>query len=362
MGRNNGKFIKGNATPDTIVKEWYHKAYPTDDEWKSLETFTFMDLFNLLDNNYGPDFGDSILRGRIFQELAYVMDADYNYVYDQWLNSENDINMTKYDFGILNFSDFQNGMSIRENFNGYKQYNMKRYGDDENGKDVYYQFYYTLDELYCDGELTLEDLRNISKGISDELLNAMLIKITADIDGDIVDTNFSMSRKNKRFYERTLRSAAKNYLIDLGIKESKSINESWYDASEEDVERFRAKYNSLKSDTKRKHKWLDFPRSAEEVIANNQDKVADQVFDFIESHKQYFAPDSGIYNGKFFYIEKKFNKGMGRTRLCKIDPKTKTIYLTNVANRFDIKYLEESFPKYKIEKDDKYSPWDRKSW
>ena len=104
------------ATENTIVRDWYHKQYPTDTEWKSLETFTFMDLFNLLDNNYGPDFGDSILRERIFQELAEVMDADYNYVYDQWLNSTKDINMTKYDLGILNFSDFQNGMSIRENF------------------------------------------------------------------------------------------------------------------------------------------------------------------------------------------------------------------------------------------------------
>ncbi len=253
---------KIKATAETVVRTWYHKAYPTDDEWKSLETFTFMDLFNLLDNNYAPDFGDSILRERIFQELAEVMDADYNYVYDQWINSPKDINMTKYDFGILNFSDFQNGMSIRESAYDYK-----------------------------------------------------------------------------------------------------TINENWRSsASEEDFERFRNRYNELKGDTKRKHGWLYFPRSSEDIIANSLDKVADQVYDFIESHKQYFAPDSGIYNGKFFYIEKKFNKGMGRTRLCKIDPKTKTIHLTNVANRFDIKYLEESFPKYKIENDDKYSPWDRKSW
>ena len=350
MSRINGKFIKGNATPDTIVKEWYHNAYPTDDEWKSLETFTFMDLFNLLDNNYAPDFGDSILRERIFQELAYVMDADYNYVYDQWINSPNDINMTKYDFGILNFSDFQNGMSIRESAYDYDK--SKR-----NHNEIVNNLVKTLDELYLDGEITIRDLNKMKNGKSNKTLDAMIIKISNDFDGSIVNTDFTMNPDNEERFNIALKAAAR-IVLDMN-----GVNENWRQAAtEEDIERFRTRHNELKSDTKRSHKWLSFPRSSEDIIASSQEKVADQVYDFIESHKQYFAPDSGIYNGKFFYIEKKFNKGMGRTRLCKIDPTTKTIYLTNVANRFDIKYLEESFPKYKIENDEKYSPWDRKSW
>lgn len=347
--------IIADATPETIVREWYHKSYKTDPEWKSLEIFTFMDVFNLLDNYYEPNFGDSIIRERIFSQLADIMEVDYSYVYDQWMNTTKVVNMTKYDFGAeqLSWEDYKNGNMIRESvFNGYQEYDIANKEYD----DVYYQFYYTLDELYCDGELTLLDLKKIKKGTSDELFNAMLIKITADLDGSIVNKDFSLSKEDKDFYTKILQDAASNYLSDIGI------NENWRELPEEDIERFRGRYNELKSDTKRSHKWLDFPRSAEDVIANSQDKVADQVFDFIESHKQYFAPDSGIYNGKFFYIEKKFNKGMGRTRLCKIDPTTKTIYLTNVANRFDIQYLEESFPKFKIEKDDKYSPWDRRSW
>lgn len=344
-----------NATPETIVKEWYHKSYKTDPEWETLDVFTFYDIFTLLDNYYSPEFGDSIIRERIFQKLAEIMDVDYHYIYEQWINAKKSINMTIYDFGsdMITWEDFENGEMIRESaFNDYQMYDIANKEYD----DIYYQFYYTLDELYCDGELTLLDLKKIKNGTSDELFNAMLIKITADLDGSIVNKDFSLSKEDKDFYTKILQDAASNYLSDIGI------NESWRELPEEDIERFRGRYNELKSDTKRSHKWLDFPRSAEDVIANNQDKVADQVFDFIESHKQYFAPDSGIYNGKFFYIEKKFNKGMGRTRLCKIDPTTKTIHLTNVANRFDIRYLEESFPKFKIEKDDKYSPWDRRSW
>lgn len=344
-----------NATPETIVKEWYHKSYKTDPEWMSLEDFTFMDVFELLDNYYEPNFGDSIIRERIFSQLADIMEVDYSYVYDQWMNTTKVVNMTKYDFGAeqLSWEDYKNGEMIRESaFDDYKEYDDYQ---NEYNKD-YFNFYNTVDELYSDGEITLLDLKRIKKGNSDELFNAMLIKITADLDGSIVNRDFSLSKRDKEYYTMILQEVAKDFLADLGV------NESWRELPEEDIEKFRGRYNELKSDNKRSHKWLEFPRSAEDVIANNQDKVADQVYDFIESHKQYFVPDSGIYNGKFFYIEKKFNKGMGRTRLCKIDPTTKTIHLTNVANRFDIKYLEESFPKFKIEKDDKYSPWDRRSW
>lgn len=343
------------ATPETIVREWYHKSYKTDPEWETLDAFTFYDVFTLLDNYYNPEFGDSIIRERIFQKLAEIMEVDYHYIYEQWINAKKSINMTIYDFGsdMITWEDYENGKMIRESaFNDYQKYDIANKEYD----DVYYQFYYTLDELYCDGELSLLDLKKIKKGNSDELFNAMLIKITADLDGSIVNRDFSLSKEDKDFYTKILQDAASNYLADLGI------NESWRELPEEDIERFRGRYNELKSDTKRGHKWLEYPRSAEDVIADGVDAVADDVWDFIESHKQYFAPDSGIFNRGHFYIEKKFNRGMGRTRLCKINPKTKTIYLTNVANRFDIKYLEESFPKYKIERDEKYSPWDRKSW
>ena len=214
-----------------------------------------------------------------------------------------------------------------------------------------------LDELFLDGEITKTDLKKIKSGKSNKVFNNMLIKIAIDKDGSIVKKNFEMDIDDEKHLQQVLKAAA-DVVLDMN-----GINESWrYEASDEDLEKFRKRYHELKDDKKRNHKWLDFPRSAEDVIAHSQDKVADVIWDFIESHKQYFVPDSGIFHKGFFYIEKNFNRGMGRTRLCKIDPKTKTIYVTNVANKYDIRNLEESFPKYKIERDEKYSPWDRKSW
>lgn len=350
--KNNIAFV----TSDTNVRRWYHKEYPTDPEWKSLEDFTFYDVFYLLDNYYCPDFGDSIIRERIFQKLANIMDVDLHYIYEQWINSKKQINMTKYDFDCLTWDEFQNANDLlKESYlNGYRAYDKAN----KNYDDVYYQLYYTLDELYCDGKIDDSDLRRLKSGRYEDDFKNRIIKIALDTDGSLIDTEFGFRNSNEKdFYQQTLKDAARNYLSDIGIKENWRVN-----ATEEDIERFRNRHNELKNDTKRKHGWLYFPRSSEDIIADSQDEVADQVYDFIETHKQYFAPDSGIYNRGYFYVEKKFNSGMGRTRLCKIDPKTKTIYLTNVANRFDIKYLEESFPKYKIEKDEKYSPWDRKSW
>lgn len=76
------------------IKDWYIKTYPTDPLGKELkDTTTFQDLFEVLDNYqdvYGALFknrmgADSIVRERVFKELANIMDVDYGYVYDQWL-------------------------------------------------------------------------------------------------------------------------------------------------------------------------------------------------------------------------------------------------------------------------------------
>lgn len=77
------------------VREWYMKEYPTDELGPEIkEDATFEDVFEALDRH--EDFydfigvGDSIVRERIFEELADIMGTDYDYVYYQWLGeSEN---------------------------------------------------------------------------------------------------------------------------------------------------------------------------------------------------------------------------------------------------------------------------------
>lgn len=75
------------------VKEWYRGEYPTDDLVEEIkDTVTFEDVFEALDN-YEDIYEvigngiDSIVRERIFNKLATLMEVDYDYIYDQWLKS-----------------------------------------------------------------------------------------------------------------------------------------------------------------------------------------------------------------------------------------------------------------------------------
>ena len=67
--------------------------YPTDKVGKTLnEDVTFQDLFDCLDSYedvyelLGGD-ADSIIRERVFEKLAEIIDAPYDYIYDQWLRA-----------------------------------------------------------------------------------------------------------------------------------------------------------------------------------------------------------------------------------------------------------------------------------
>lgn len=75
------------------VKEWYRGEYSTDDLVEEIkDTVTFKDIFEALDN-YKDIYEvigngiDSIVRERIFNKLATLMEVDYDYIYDQWLKS-----------------------------------------------------------------------------------------------------------------------------------------------------------------------------------------------------------------------------------------------------------------------------------
>ena len=75
-----------------LIKPWYKKEFPTDDMSDDIsDTVTFRDVFECLDD-YGNVYdvigiGDSVIRERIFDELARLMHVDYDYIYEQWLRS-----------------------------------------------------------------------------------------------------------------------------------------------------------------------------------------------------------------------------------------------------------------------------------
>jgi hypothetical protein len=73
------------------IKEFYLENYPSDELGVELnETPTFAGLLNQL--IVGGDVyryigvGDSIIRERLFEQLANELETSYDYVYDLWLN------------------------------------------------------------------------------------------------------------------------------------------------------------------------------------------------------------------------------------------------------------------------------------
>ena len=72
------------------IKKWYLENYANDTMGQELkDNVTFNDLFYVLDRHKEiyEILGDidSLVRERIFQKLAELMEVDYDYIYDQWL-------------------------------------------------------------------------------------------------------------------------------------------------------------------------------------------------------------------------------------------------------------------------------------
>ena len=73
------------------IKEYYMNEYPTDELGVELnENATFVGLLNTL--HEGGDVydyfgvGDSLIRERLFEELAKQLNTSYDCVYDLWMN------------------------------------------------------------------------------------------------------------------------------------------------------------------------------------------------------------------------------------------------------------------------------------
>ena len=73
-----------------FIKEWYLENFSSDTMGLDInDGITFEDLFHVLDRRQDVyDFLgvlDSVIRERVFVKLAEIIEADYEYVYDQWL-------------------------------------------------------------------------------------------------------------------------------------------------------------------------------------------------------------------------------------------------------------------------------------
>jgi hypothetical protein len=75
---------------DMTIREFYLENYPTDELGLELnETPTFAGLLNQLivdgDIYHYIGVSDSLVRERLFQQLAKELNTTYDYVYNLWL-------------------------------------------------------------------------------------------------------------------------------------------------------------------------------------------------------------------------------------------------------------------------------------
>ena len=72
---------------DMNIKDWYTKEYPTDELGQLLNPLTtFEEIYEELPLAYELlGVSDSLVRERVFNKLAEVMQVSYDDVYDKWL-------------------------------------------------------------------------------------------------------------------------------------------------------------------------------------------------------------------------------------------------------------------------------------
>lgn len=76
-----------------LIKEFYAKAYPTDDMVNDMDNnITFQQVLNELIKGNGYNFyevigvHDSLIRERVFSRLSEIMNLEYEYIYKLWLH------------------------------------------------------------------------------------------------------------------------------------------------------------------------------------------------------------------------------------------------------------------------------------
>lgn len=84
-------------TPDSNIKQWYVSSYPQDEAGQNIApNLSFQDIVNTMNDNkdfYGVievpgSFIDTLVRERIFAQIAELYGVEYNIIYNKWLNHE----------------------------------------------------------------------------------------------------------------------------------------------------------------------------------------------------------------------------------------------------------------------------------
>jgi hypothetical protein len=77
------------------LRKFYQDNYPTDDLGSEINLTSFVALLDCL--HRGGDVylyigvADSLVRERLFQQLANMIGVDYNYVYNLWMQVDKEL-------------------------------------------------------------------------------------------------------------------------------------------------------------------------------------------------------------------------------------------------------------------------------
>ncbi len=107
-----------NSTPNYMVKDWYIDKYPSDELGNEInDRLTFGDVYAALerfDDIYEViGVNDSIVRERIFTELARRMKVDYDKIYYMWIDSDD---------GLLESDDLDDEVPTEQLTEDYDEY------------------------------------------------------------------------------------------------------------------------------------------------------------------------------------------------------------------------------------------------
>ncbi|WP_303841016.1 hypothetical protein [Selenomonas ruminantium] len=74
------------------IRDWYHKAFPTDEIWKEMDPQPeFVDaalfIYAGVDIYFLLGVSDSVVRERVFEHLSEIMEVPYDTIYNRWLEA-----------------------------------------------------------------------------------------------------------------------------------------------------------------------------------------------------------------------------------------------------------------------------------
>lgn len=227
------------------VKEWYKKEYPTDELGDEIdEKVTFVDIEKKPADVYEIlGVKDSVVRERVFDKLAKLLNVDYETIYDRWLEESRCTKKRKnlkeseeLRYQVVTYSD-DSGEDEKLSYTTYKD---AINGAKEFVKDEYYETvaiydrknksFKNLKGLHSFVESLKEDFERVDIETDREKMS-----MTAEADGKVVVTTEPKREQHEEEVIAPVEEKTKEEIINNSEEDEDSLN---IDIDEFDEESF----------------------------------------------------------------------------------------------------------------------------